>query len=211
MKKLLLLIIIIFINFKSIGQSSFEGAIKFSTKITTSELAPKGFHKKLTDKYGDSLLMYYSKNGDFKRVYLNSAEFGNDSQIYVAKKGKLFITKKKNAQIDSLDTRENSIVLVSSGKVESESIMGLKSECYQYKAISTYKQNVTLNYCFSSKSPKVNHQLYSKHNDFYLNDYYKISERPYLKFSIETDAFKITYTATELIEKKIEKEKFKIK
>ncbi|WP_298760561.1 hypothetical protein [uncultured Psychroserpens sp.] len=211
MNKLLLLFFLTFISCSSNGQDNFEGLIKFSTEITATDLAPKDFHKQLTDKYGDSLIMYYSKTGDFRRVHLNSAEFGSDSQFYISQKGKLYLTNKNSTQIDTLDAKVNSLNLVSKGKISNATIMDLECECYEFKAVSKYNQNVTLNYCFSSKSPKINHELYSKHNDFYLNEYYQIAKRPYLKFSIETDEFKITYSATELIEKEIKKEIFKIK
>ena len=89
--------------------------------------------------------------------------------------------------------------------------MDLDCECYEFKAVSKYDQNVTLNYCFNSRSPKINPELYSNHKDFYLNEYYEFAERPYLKFSIETEEFKITYLATELNEKEIGKGMFEIK
>lgn len=71
-------------------------------------------------------------------------------------------------------------------------------------------QNVILNYCYHPKSPKINPNFFSEHNDFFLNEYYKLAKRPYLKFSIETDEFKISYTATELVEKKIDDKIFEL-
>ena len=211
MNKLLILTFLILASCSSNGQNNFEGIIKFSTEITTTELAPDGFQKQLNDKYGDSLLMYYSRNGNFRRVHLNSAEFGADSQYYFAEKAKLYFTNKNNSQVDSLDTRENSLKLLSKGEIENQKIMDLDCECYEFKAISIYDQNVTLIYCYNSKSPKINPELYSDHNEFYLNEYYELAQRPYLKFSIETEEFKITYFATELTEKEIDKENFELK
>jgi len=192
--------------------SSFEGKIIFSTDITTSEFASDSLQKKITDKYGDSLIMYYSKTGDFRRVHLNSSEFGSDSQLYLAKKGKLYFTKKNTLEIDSLDAQRNSIKKMHSGKIESTKIMGLDCECYEYIAIRKFNnREIILNYCFSLKSPKLNSDLFSKHNDFYLNEYYEIAKRPYLKFSLQTDKFKLTYTAIELIEMSIENDMFELK
>ncbi|MFY0630710.1 MAG: hypothetical protein JXR05_10035 [Flavobacteriaceae bacterium] len=211
MKKLITLIILISLSLNSNGQNSFEGLIKFSTKITTTHIAPKGFQKKLSDKYGDSLIMYYSKTGDFRRVHLNSSKFGVDSQLFISKKAKIYLTKKNSSQIDSVDVKENSLKSTSTRKINNQKIIGLDCECYKIKAVSVYGQNVTLNYCFSSKTPSIDPKLYSDHKDFYLNEYYKFAKRPYLKFSIETPDFKIIYLATELIEKEIEKEIFKLK
>ena len=193
------------------GQNNFEGIIKFSTEITTTELAPNGFKKQLNDKYGDSLLMYYSRNGNFRRVHLNNADLGTDSQFYNANNGKLILTHKNSTQIDTLDVTKNSIELVRKNKIESLKIIDLECDCYEYKATSDDMQNVTLNYCFSPKSPKINPKFYSNHNDFFLNEYYSLAKRPYLKFSIETEFFKITYLAAELTEKEIEEEMFELK
>ncbi|MBW7870484.1 MAG: hypothetical protein H3C39_05415 [Flavobacteriia bacterium] len=88
--------------------------------------------------------------------------------------------------------------------------MNLNCECYEYKAVSMDNQNVILNYCYHPKSPKINPNFFSEHNDFFLNEYYKLAKRPYLKFSIETDEFKISYTATELVEKKIDDKIFEL-
>ncbi|QNJ98151.1 hypothetical protein ALE3EI_1594 [Constantimarinum furrinae] len=192
------------------GQKSFEGIVKFSTEITTTELAPEGFKNHLYNKYGDSLLMYYSSNGNFRRVHLNSSESGADSQYYFANKAKLYFTNKNSSQVDSLDVKENSLKLLSKGKIENQKILDLDCECYEFKATSIYNQNLTLNYCYNIESPKINPKLYSDHNDFFLNEYYEIAKRPYLKFSIETEVFKIIYLATELAEKDIEGEIFEI-
>ncbi|WP_282043074.1 hypothetical protein [Winogradskyella flava] len=208
------LIILTFLILKSCisnGQNNFEGIIKFSTEITTTELAPDGFQKQLNDKYGDSLLMYYSKNGNFRRVHLNSADFGTDSQFYMNNNGKLIFTHKNSTQVDTLDVTQNSIRLLRKNKVESQNIIDLECDCYEYKATSDDIQNITLNYCFSPKTAKLNPEFYSKHNDFFLNDYYSLAQRPYLKFSIETEFFKITYLATELTEREIDKNVFEVK
>lgn len=212
MKKILISIFLILASCSSNGKNNFEGIIKFSIKITTTELAPDGFQKQLNDKYGDSLLMYYSRNGNFRRVHLNSSEFGVDSQYYYADKDKLYFTNKDSSQIDSLDIKENSLkILLSKEKIDNQKILDLDCDCYEFKAISKYNQNVTLNYCYNLKSPEINPELYSNHNDFYLNEFYKLAKRPYLKFSIKTEEFEITYLATELTKKKIDKEIFQLK
>ena len=144
MNKILILTILIFTSCSSKRQYNFEGLIKFSTEITTTDLAPDGFEKQLNEKYGDSLLMYYSSNGNFRRVHLNSAEVGADSQFYFADKAKLYFTNKNSSQIDSLNTKENSLKLISKGKIDELIIMGLVCECYEFKTKSQYDQNVTL-------------------------------------------------------------------
>ncbi len=197
MNYLFLLLLFVF-SLRTQAQKSFEGLIKFSTHISTSELAPQNLEEVLKAKYGDSLVMNYSENGNFKRVHKNNSEAFPNTQLYLADKGKIhFISN--NQVLDSLDVTVNSLKLIEKKKVNNEIIIGLNCKCYEYKAISMYNQNVILTYCFSKNTPKINAKLYSMHHDFFLDTFYKMSKRPYLKFSIETDEFKIMYIASEII------------
>lgn len=207
MKNLKYIVFLLFIAFNSLAQDSFEGSIKFKTEIDANEPRVKQI---LEEKYGDSLLLSYSKIGNLKRVYLNSNTSGNDFQIYDPK-GILYV-KKKNSKIETTDTKINSIVkLISKKKISDETIINLNCECFEYKGISKYGQNVILNYCFSNETPKINFSLFENHKDFFLNEYFQSFERPYLKFSIQTDEFKIVQLATKISEKEIDKNVFEIK
>lgn len=192
------------------AQKNFEGLIKFSTQISTTNLAPLDFKKDLEEKYGDSLVMYYSMGGNFKRIHKNSAKFGMDSQLYLAKKGVLYLTD-KNHNVDSLNVKINTLQLTSERKISSQTIMGLDCDCYEYEATSMYQQHVVLTYCYSKKTPRIDDNLYAKHIDFFLSDFYKMSKRPYLKFSIQTEVFTITYIAHELIKQHLNQELFQLK
>lgn len=210
MNHLFLLLLILFISLKAQAQKTFEGLIKFSTHISTSELAPQNLEEVLKAKYGDSLVMNYSANGNFKRIHKNNSELSHDTQLYLADKGKIYFIS-NNQVLDSLDVTVNSLKLIEKKKVDNEIIIGLYCKCYEYKATSIYNQNVILTYCFSKNTPKINAKLYSIHHDFFLDTFYKMSKRPYLKFSIETDEFKIMYIASEIITKHLNQDFFELK
>ena len=208
--KIVLFTLALFFSIKSQGQKSFEGVIKFSTYISTTNLAPPDFKGQLQAKYGDSIVMYYSENGNFKRIYKNSSESGNGSQLYLAKKSMLYITD-KSGQIDSINVGVNSLKLIKEKKVVNEIIIGLDCDCHQYEAISIYDQHVILTYCFSKKTPMINPALYTEHIDFFLWDFYKMAKRPYLKFSIQTEEFEFSYVASELKIQSLDKKLFQLK
>ncbi|CAN1546669.1 hypothetical protein MCEGE10_01991 [Flavobacteriaceae bacterium] len=210
MKHISLFLLLIFTCYNAEAQKNFEGLVKFSTHISTTNIAPQDFKKDLDEKYGDSLIMYYSVNGNFKRVHKNTAKFGADSQLYIANKGVLYLQNKRN-EIDSLNVKINSLQLLSEKKIANETIMGLDCNCYQYLATSMYQQNVILTYCFNKKTPKINEELYSKHTDFFLYNFYKLAKRPYLKFSIQTEEFNITYLANELKSQSLSQDLFHTK
>lgn len=203
---------ILLIFYYSNGQNSFEGIIKFKTEISTTDLSPKDFKQKLLTKYGDSSYMYYSKNGDFKRKNINSGKLGVDAQFYNAKKGVIYYIKNDTDKIDITDVKLNSIsIIISKDKIANEKIIGLDCECMRYTGITKHNETVTITYCYSLLTPKIDYKLFQKHNDFFLNEYYQSSERPYLKFSLETPRFTLKYTATKIEEVEIENEVFQVK
>ncbi|WP_016991453.1 hypothetical protein [Flavobacterium sp. ACAM 123] len=204
-------LLIALLSFESKAQS-FEGTIKFKTEIETYNDEKNEFKKELEERYGDSLLVSFSKTGILKREYLNSSYLGNHIQVYNPAKGILYLRGKNSLKLDSIDVKTNSIEnLISKKKIASERILGLKCECYEYIGISKYNDTVVLNYCFSKKTPKINPLLFEKHIDFFLYDYFESSEKPYVRFIIKTDIFKIVQTATEIKEKQIENTTFEIK
>lgn len=210
MIKTVLFIIALSFSLNFHAQKSFEGVITFSTSISTSKLAPPDFNAYLNAKYGDSLVMYYSGNGDFKRVHKNSSETeGADSQLYLAKTGMIYFTS-KSKQLDSANVAVNSVRFIKRTKVANEKIMGLDCECYKYDVMSDIDPAI-ITYCFSKKTLRVNPALFTKHADFFLNEFYKMAERPYLKFSFETDEFKLTYIAHDLKAQSINKGLFRLK
>jgi hypothetical protein len=208
MKHILIISFLIASFSSTFGQKNFEGSIKFRTEVLSDDL---DFKKEIEEKYGDSLLVFYSKSGKLKREYLNSKDSGNYIQIYYPENNFLYFKYRNKPKIDSTDVSINSVKLTSKKRIAKEKIMNLDCECFEYKGISKYGQNVTLNYCFSDLIRKVNFKFFEKHIDFFLNDYFQISERPYLKFSIQTDEFKISQTATQINEFEIDDEVFSIK
>ncbi|WP_452228179.1 hypothetical protein [Lacinutrix sp. MEBiC02404] len=219
MNRLLVLILLVLTGCKSSHtnsenetSTSFEGEIKFAITITTTQKASKSLQQRLDDRYGDSLYMYYSKTGDFKRQHINTGKNGIDAQYYNANKGNVIITNKEARIVKELNVMTNSLKFLSKRKIDNEKIMGLDCACYEYLTIWKKKNvDVTLNYCFSLDSPEIDPELFSKHNDFFLNTFYEFTKRPYLKYSMETDQFKLSYSAVELSEKQINKKTFEVK
>jgi hypothetical protein len=184
------------------AQKSFEGKIKFSTKITITSGSESDYGDLPLD-YGDSLLMYYSSSGNFKRLHLNSDEFGKKSQFFVAKTGMIYFTRNNNER-DSLDVTSNSLNLIEVKKIASEKILNKNCECWLYKA-NNEDGIYNISYCFSNDTPKINPILFSNHKDFFLSDFFELVKRPYLKFSLETKDFTLTYLADSLNEEAVDK------
>jgi hypothetical protein len=185
----------------------FEGVIKFKTEISVTDPAAKSFLDQLKNKYGDSLNLYYSSHGHFLREYLNTGEYGNNFQLYRKESGKLLINNKGASQADTLDVSKNTLKLIEMTKSKNDTIIGLACKCYRFKAFDNYDQR-TLTFCYSKKTPKVKHKYFIRHKDYFVNKFYKLTKRPYLKFSINAREFNLTFTAVELKEMNLDNKIF---
>ena len=206
MNQFLFIFLLSIVSKVSYGQKSFEGSIKFSTKISISKDAPPEYND-LPKIYGDSLIMYYSNYGNFKRIHLNTADFGNETQFYDAGKGITYFTY-KNQEKDSLDMSKNSLKLLKKQQIANEKILKKNCECWEYDSVDYEGDYALITFCFSNKSPFIDSNLFSKHEDFFLSDFFQYAKHPYLKFSLKTKKFTLTYIAEELIEKKIDSSLF---
>lgn len=198
MRVLLILLIISFFTRCKTSKQSFTGSIKFSVQF----LPPKKPSKDLTilrEMYGNSLIMEFKKNGDYTRKYLNNINPNIYLQSFDADIGKVYFKNKKLEVTDSADVTANALELKSVKKIDNELIMGYDCDCYEYVAFfKMINQQITLNFCYSPETPYLNPKLYKKHVDFFLSDFFEKSNRPYLKFSTETEEYRAIYTATSI-------------
>lgn len=199
MKKIFFSISFLFISFLINAQDSFEGVVTFKTDITVAKKAPKDLLLKLNYKYGDSLQMFYNKEGNFRRKYLNSGEYGGiDTQTYNVEEAKLIIKIKDRKDVQFNDVSINTLKLISFKKIENEYIINLDCECYEYIGKAQNNKKVNLKFCFSKLINKVNIKSFEKYKDFFISDFFKLAERPYLKFEMQTDEFTLKFTAVKI-------------
>jgi hypothetical protein len=203
MKKTFLLLFFLFFSSKILSQQYFEGVISFKTAVTATKTIKLDVLNNLSNKFGDSLQMFYTREGNFKRKYFNNDETGLDYQTYNAEAGKLFIKNKNSDIVQTSDVSVNSLKLISLNKLDNEMIMNLECECYEYKGRlkedDNGNQNVVLTFCFSPLLPKVDIKAFENYNDFFINDYFRANERPYLKYIMKTDAFTLSFTAVKIM------------
>ncbi|WGK63896.1 hypothetical protein [Croceiramulus getboli] len=186
-----------------LGQESFTGVIEFKTEIETTDLAPDDYKEKLLYNYGEKVSVFYLESGNFARKYESNGETGQFVKFYFAEKGILISTYKNITEADTIDVSVNSLVLKEKKKVANETILSLDCSCYEYKAINKSKEMITLTYCYSEQTPILDSNLFKLHKDFFISDFITMSNRPYLKFSLQTSLVKMTFTAIKLRQKNI--------
>ena len=183
----------------SLSQNRFEGVIKFKTEFSTTNPTATEFLQSLKNKYGDSLNIYYSSCGHMLRKYLNTGKNGNNYQLYYTGTGKLLLNNRGSNKVDTLDVSKNTLTLLEMVKTK-DTVMGIPCNCYGFKAYDTYDQR-TITYCYSKKFSRIKSKRFKRYKDYFISNFYKLSKRPYLKFSINARDFNLTFTAVQIDEK----------
>jgi|GEM_PF-3486745 len=194
------------------AQNSFEGMIQFSIEVYASEAAPDDTEQLLKDIYGNRAELYFASNGDFRLQYKHSrgTRVDADADYFFVGKDYLYSTNTLNRKVDSTNITKEPAQLLAFTQLNNERILGKDCECYEYKAIDNYKEPAIFTYCFSPESPTINPEHYTNYKHFFLGDFFKIAQRPYVKFSYQIEDYRVTFTATKLIEKEVNRALFRI-
>lgn len=203
MKKISVLFLLLFFNYNGFSQESFQGIITYKIELETKESMKPSARERMHNNYEDKVQMIFSKTGNFKRVYFNKPLSKADINIYKADKGLLYFIDSRKPHFEVIDVKNNINELISKKQIPNEIIMGLDCECIEYKAIASDKLFI-LNFCYSKETPFLDPEGLKHHNNFFFNDFIGTSQRPYLKYSCETDLFKFSYIATDIEAKEID-------
>ncbi len=209
MRKILFTVFLLSAKF-AFSQNYFEGVITFKTEFTVSDSAEPNLLNKLHYKYGDSLKMYYSKLGDFKRKYINSGDAGNEYQTFLSKKKTLYTKVKNKNYAVPVDVTINSLVILKKVKLPQEDILNISCDCTQYNAKTSDNKDIALVYCYGKQSEMINFAAMEHYSDFFLNDFFITTQRPYLKFSMIAEDYTLTYTALNMESTDLDKIVFKV-
>ncbi|MFT3796497.1 hypothetical protein [Flavobacterium sp.] len=197
--KFLFLLSILKVN----SQNSFEGIINFKVKIETHKDSIE-LNRKLIDKYGEDISMYYFKNASLSVNYLDN----NGKILYYSKFSPttgIMTTHFKNKGVENVKKSSTiELAFLEKRKIANENIIGKDCECFEYKTEDRSALIYKLTYCFSSKTPKIDYRNFKECKDFFMKEYYETSERPYLKYIIENKFMKVTWEAQDIQTKEID-------
>jgi len=185
------LLIILFSSCKT----SFRGEVIFKTSIRSNDPDQNQVNY-YVEKYGDTLVIDYHKNGDMIRSHKNGLL---DYQYFNAEKGEIYY-QYHNSRRDTFQSRNFSLNHISFNEREAEMIMGEECECYQI--VSTLKSRpdtVVLEACYpKSKDFYLDPELYINYHDYYLLQLFRLNQSPYFKFYIHYPEVSIFYDGIEV-------------
>lgn len=175
-------------------QQAFEGVITYVVKTKVKQ-KDNPYNKYYTQKYGDTLTIYYHKNGSERKEYNNTGSLGLEWEIYNKINNE---TYSKWNDVDSVfytssaDTSSALLPLVPDSTV---TILG--KTCTSFKALS-----IDLN----SNKPKVQTLYYSgeeyitpaayeKRKKGHFDKFYTKSESLFLRMDLDTKYVVVTFEA----------------
>ena len=186
---------------------SFEGVVKYSVE-TETKIKDK-YSDYRSQKYGDKMDFYWSRNGSQMRKSSGNST-GLEYSIY-NKEENLSYTKFRN--IDTLyyyDSGEilDRIIEIRNGP--EEKILNQICKSLVFDIESSFQKDTIQMIYFYSGIPYIDQALFTEMKDGFADILYHRTESPFMKMILDYNTHTLTYTALEIIEKNIDKKTFKI-
>jgi len=190
MKINLFYILIIILSISSC-KSTFTGKVTYKTTIVSNN-NDKNIYDYYVERYGDTLIIDYKRNGDMKRKHLNGLL---DFQLYKAKDGAIYYNT-YNSDTDTSSCSELSLERIYKKRIEDEIIIGERCKCYEIVSISKSDgHSVVIEACYPANKSDffVNYKLYRTYQDYYIYELFKQNKTPYFKYYIHYPQISIKY------------------
>ncbi|MDZ4757029.1 MAG: hypothetical protein SGJ10_02670 [Bacteroidota bacterium] len=216
MAKNLLIIAGIFLftcSMRTNNKESFEGIITY--KITYT---PKNPDKRYNDyqqkKFGDTLVLYISKNGDFKKEYPTSGEMGYDYYTYLTRTNKAYLKWRNQDTLATYDCSLNSLKIKSEIEKPSETIHNIVCKGYCITLVDSSNSRrpmlAILTYYYPSNKEYIDPKLYTQHHDFFYNKTMNKIQAPYYKHTLDMGSYEVTFELVKIQAKELSPVVFKI-
>ena len=214
MKKIITVTFTIFLFLNSCAQSkskeTFEGIITYniSVEVNTDN---ENYNEYQNQKYGNKLKLYISKDGSFKREFLNSGKKGFSFFTYNSLTNKSFIKWKNIDTIYSSNCAENVLQLIEEKDISNETIMGIECNGYYISGLEPKSgQIATLTYFYPKDKEYINPSFYKNYNDFFYNKVIEKMKSPFYKLIMEMGKYTVTFTIENIENKIIQEDKFNL-
>jgi hypothetical protein len=179
-------------------RKSFEGIITYNISFApkTGNEAYSAYQKQ---KFGDSLKLYISRSGSFKREYPSGGDRGYDFNIYGQAINKIYYKWRNIDTVYGYDVSKNSLKFNKDADLAAEVINGIKCNTYQISGIEPLNgQPVTLTYYYPTDKEYIDPKLYSNFKDFFYNKIISKIKAPYYKLVMDMGSYVMTFTMTNI-------------
>ena len=208
-KPLILLISIFTLTSFSTHKKSFEGIITYKTEIRFKK---ENFQYRdyFEQKFGDTLKVFYNKNGDIFKKFLNTGDRGYDFNLYLNSNNHYYAKWKNLDTIYHYNVSEQTLDFVNKTTGQSEKILGKECDFIQIEGFEPHgKQTVIQKYSYSG-FPYLDSDLFKNFSDFYTNYLIEKAKSPFMKMELDLGDYVVTYTAINIEPKKLKENIFEL-
>lgn len=195
----------------AIAQKPFEGIITFKvTTVVKPHITDDAYIDYYQNKYGDSIKIYYSKDGMQAKQYFGKSEAGFEWRIYDSRKNIEY------AKWKGIDTIYRSDAGVPFGELRSisdgpvDTVLGKLANSV---TVTTYDpvgdETMTITYFYSGEET-ITPGVYSKIRDGWVNEVYERSGSHFIKFIMDLLPFVVTMEAMRIEPGKVDPRNFLI-
>lgn len=192
----------------------FEGILTY--KISFVGKTPNGkYNEYQKNKYGDTMLIYYASNGDFKKEYPTSWEMGIDYYLYKVENNKGYYKWRNMDTCQVYDCGKNNLKLVKEGNAPDSIVMGTVCKGYNIKIADSAVRPpmiANLTYYYPEKKEHLNSEVYKNYNDYFYSRYMKKAMAPYYKHTMDMEhRYEVVFELVKIEAKKLDPTIFQVK
>ena len=208
--KLIVIIIILLISVTAFSQKYFTGAIKYKVDVELYQ-EDHPWNEYLSKKWGDTTIVVHSKNGCYKRNYINSEPNGFHYSIYNSKTNLNYTKWHGNDTTYYYNCNEVVFEFLGIRSATIENILGVDCKSVTVEFMNEFTGDKVQQTYFYNENLKINHQKLANFKDSFLDKIYAHSKSHIVKWTIEEEGlYKTTFTAVEVERRRVKQKTFKL-
>lgn len=192
-----------------ISQVPFEGLITYKVEVILKE-KDSPYNDYYSQKYGDTIKIYYAANGNQRTDYLNSGKRGMDWRIYIHEKNTEYAKWHNMDTVFYFDAYQLATELQEFKKGDKRKILGKKCKSIVSKAYEPNGDETIVQKFYYSGKEYADPLIFEKYRDGYLDKIYALSKSHFRRRELDLKYIYFIIEAVEIKEQKLPPELFSI-
>ena len=197
----LFLLLFLSLSISEVWGQNFAGEIHFKTSVETSSTI-EGWEESVLEMFGDTVIMTYFEEGGFERIHLNTQGDNAIIKETFTPNSDFTLVEKGDGTIDTLFINFNAILEGKRMSDAQEQILDLTCTCLNFEGKGPQNELVKMTYCGSSAYHLLESTGFFSYRDWYLDEYFRNLNSPYLKHVSLVGDTKLEQTAFKIVPQK---------
>jgi hypothetical protein len=192
------------------AQEIFEGVITYTVTYQPKTTIAR-YNDIQANKYGNKMIVYYSKSGDFKREYLGTGPKGYSYVIYKSKTNKSYTKYRNSDTIFVHDCGKYALVFKKDSVGSEQKMLGVNCKSYSISAAElSGGQPIEMTWIYPASKERLNALLLLDLHEGFFDKYISKAKAPYYRYREELSKHILTYDIQKAAKKKLDKSIFAI-